>query len=394
MLPLTAIRLAGRYVLPLTLWFSLGYLARYLLTWSGVAVSHGDHEQLRRVAAVLIFTLLITVTLAVTIGMLTEVQRLENESFAGALGRALFPFVVIYVAWGMYTDDVRAFTRVDVEHNLTSTTHGSVAGQALNIGNLWIGLGATAVAWGLKFLLERRRDNTALSVLLAYCETAFNLFAVSSVLILVGDGGAWVTSRRVWPAGIEPHLALLGLAFSTLALPLVWLAMAAVAYGVGIEADDHRAALEGTRLQGFAVASEDYGTLTRVTTGQRERWVPLVYATRFMLRVGAPALGLFCLCYVAVDLAVAYGFRGALHLIGPGHDPAAWKPILVPLEFARELVRTVLHVALLAAAVRLVRTVSDESAAPEPDRVSASAGGSAPRTRPGPRRRRAPRHAA
>lgn len=370
MLPFTALRLAGRYVVPLTLWFSLGYLARYLLTWSGVAVSHGDDEQLRRVAAVLIFTLLITVTLAVTIGMLTEIHRLQNETFAGALGRALFPFVVIYVAWGMYTDDVRAFSRVDIEHNLNSA-HGSVAGRALNIGDLWIGLAATTVAWGLKFVLERRRDNKAMSILLAYCETAFNLFAVSSVLILVGDGGDWVTSRRIWPQGVVPHLDLVGLIFSTLALPLVWLAMAAVVYGVGIEVDDHRAALEGTRLHGVAAASEDYGTLTRVTTGQRERWVPLMYATRLMLGAGAPALGLFCLCYVAVDLAVAYGFRGALHLIGPGHDPAAWKPILVPLEFARELVRTVLHVALLAAAVRLVRTVSDESAAPERDPVPA-----------------------
>ena len=371
MLPVSTIRLAGRHIVPLTVWYSLGYLAHYVLTWAGVAVSHGDHEQLRRVAAVLIFTLLITVTLATIIGMLTELYRPEDESFADALGRALFPFVVIYVAWGMYTADVRAFTRVDIEHNLGSAAHGSVAGQALNIGNLWIGLTATAVTWALKFLLERRRGNRAMSVLLAYFETAFNLFAVSSVLILVGEGGDWVSSRRIWPSGVESHVAHLFSAFSTLALPLVWLAMAAVAYGIGIEVDDHSAALEGTRLHGLATASEEYGMLTRVTTGQRERWVPLVYATRLILRIGAAALGLFCLCYVAVDLAVAYGFRGTLYLIGPGHDPAAWKPILLPLEFASELVRTVLHVALLAATVRLIQAVSDENGVREQVRVPA-----------------------
>jgi hypothetical protein len=371
LLPWTTARLAGRHVVPLTLWFSLGYLARYALTWVGVAVSHGGHEQLRRVAAVLIFTALITATLAAVIGMLTTIDRLEDESFGGAIGRALFPFVVIYVAWGMYTADVRAFTRVDIEHNLNDAARSSVAGQALNIGNLWIGLAAAVIAWAAKFVLERYRERRALGVPLAYCETAFNLFAVSSVLLIVGTGGTWVTGRRIWPSGLNPHIELLGFAFGTLALPLVWLAMATVAYGVGIEADDHHTALAGTRLHRIAEVSEEHRTITRFTTGQRERWVPLVYATRLMLRVGAPALGLFCLCYVAVDALAAYGFRGALHLIGPGHDPAAWRPILVPLEFARELVRTALHVALLAAIVRLVRSVSGESVVPEPDPVPA-----------------------
>jgi hypothetical protein len=74
---------------------------------------------------------------------------------------------------------------------------------------------------------------------------------------------------------------------------------------------------------------------------------------------------MLCLCYVSVDFVVAYGFRGALHLIGPGHDPAAWRPILVPLEFVRELARTALHVTLLVAAVRVVREVNGESAVPE-----------------------------
>lgn len=365
MLPVCALRHAGRHIVPLTLWFSIAYLARYALTWAGVAVSHGDHEQLRRVAAVLIFTVLITVTLATTIGMLTAIRRVEDESFADAIGRALFLFVVIYVAWGMYTADVRAFARADIERNLDSPAHGSVAGRALDIGDVWIALVAVAVAGGLRFWLERYRDKRMLSVLTAYFETAFNLFAVSSILLLAGEGADWLSHRRVWPGGDTPNVAILGVAFSTLALPLVWLAMAAVAYGIGIEVDDHRAALEGTRLHRLAMASEKHGTLTRVTAGQRERWVPLVFATRLILRAGVPALGLFCLCYVAVDAAVAYGFRGALHLIGPDHDPAAWKLILVPLEFARELVRNVLHVALLAAAVELVADVTVESEAPE-----------------------------
>lgn len=372
LLPVTTVRLAGRHWVVLTLWFSLGYLARYLLTRAGVAVGHGDHEQLRRVAAVLIFTLLVTVSLAVVIGMLTAVRGAEEESFTDAIGRALFPFVVIYLAWGMYTDDVRAFTRVDVERNLDSAAHGSVAGLLLDIGDLWIALIATAIAWGFKVVLERYRERRPAGLLLAYFETAFNLFAVSSVLLIAGRGTAWVTSRRDWPSGaLPPYLEMVGLAFSTLALPLVWLAMAAVVYGVGVEADDHEAALEGTRLHRMVKAGDRHRTLLRLTTGQRERWVPLIHTTRLILRAGAPALGMFCLCYVTVDLAVAYGFRGALHLIGPDHDPAAWRPILVPLEFGRELARNVLHVGLLAAAVGLASGAGDETAAPDPVRVSA-----------------------
>jgi hypothetical protein len=377
LLPVTTLRLAGRHLPALTLWFSLGYLTRYVLTWAGVTVSHGHHEQLRRVLAVLILTALITVTLAVLVGMLNAARGTDREPATDAIGRALFPFVVIYVAWGMYRSDVRAFARVDIERNLDSAAHGSVAGLALDINDLWLALAATALAWALRMVLERYRERRPLGVLLAYCETAFNLFAVSSVLLIAGHGADWVTSRRIWPAGDLPYQQAVGFALSTLALPLVWLAMAAVVYGVGVEPDDHETVLEGTRLHGVALAGARHRTLVQLLTGQRERWVPLVHAIRLILRAGAPALGLFCLCYFAADLMVAYGFRGALHLVGPDHDPAAWPPILVPLEFGRELVRTVLHVALLAAAVGLVREVSDGTAVPEREPAAALPDGTA-----------------
>ncbi|GAA4640681.1 hypothetical protein GCM10023196_107200 [Actinoallomurus vinaceus] len=366
MLPVTSVRMAGRHLVPLAAWFSAGYLARYLLTWAGVVVGHGQYEQWRRTAATLVFTALVTVTLATVIGMLWTIRRPDDESFVDAIGRALFPFVVIYTAWGMYTDDVRLFSRIDVEHNLHSATHSAVAGRVLFISNVWIALLAAAVAWSLRLVLERRREDRWAGPVLAYTETAFNLFAVSSVFLLAGKAADWVTGRRFWPAGLDTQGPAIAFGLGALALPLVWFAMAAVVGGIGIEPDDHRAALEGTRLHRLAVAGDRHQVLVGLTSGPRERWVPLLHATRLILRAGAPALGLFCLCYVTVDAAVAYGFRGALYLIGPDHDPAAWKPILVPLEFTRELLRNVLHVALLAAAVDLVRVVSDETEAPEP----------------------------
>ncbi|GAB3987990.1 hypothetical protein GCM10029978_109000 [Actinoallomurus acanthiterrae] len=200
MLPVTSVRMAGRHVVSLAAWFSAGYLARYLLTWAGVMVGHGQYEQWRRMAATLVFTALVTVTLATVIGMLWTIRRPDDESFVDAIGRALFPFVVIYTAWGMYTDDVRLFSRVDVEHNLHSATHGAVAGQALFISDVWISLLAAAVAWSLRLLLERRREDRWACPVLAYTETAFNLFAVSSVFLLAGKAADWVTSRRFWPA--------------------------------------------------------------------------------------------------------------------------------------------------------------------------------------------------
>lgn len=369
LLPVTTLRLAGRHVVPLTLWFSLGYLARYVLTRVGVAVSHGDHEQLRRVAATLILTALITVTLATVIGMFGAVRGLREEPLIDVVGRALFPFVVIYLAWGMYLADVRAFSRADVEHNLDSAAHGSVAGRALYVTDLWLALAATVIAWLVRLVLERHKERRAAGPVLAYFETAFNLFAISSVFLLLNRATGWVTSRRIWPHGSIPYADILGFAFDTLTLPLVWFAMAAVVYDLGTETGDHRAAFDGTRLYRVAEANARRSVLTRLTAGQRERWVPLVHAIRLVLRAGAPALGLLCLCYVMVDVAVAYGFRGALYAIGPDHDPAAWRPILVPLEFVRELVRNVLHVALLAAAVGLVREVTEETGAPEPDAV-------------------------
>lgn len=402
LLPVRTLWFAGRFLLPLALWFSAGRLGHYLLIQGGTTISHGSFEQLRRIAALLIFTLVVLLTVTVTIGMLAALrpglrsgQDEDHEPFPALVGRALFPFVIIYLAWNLFTDDLREFQRVDLERHLFDRSSSADAGKALIIEVLWVAVAATLGAWALKALCERwydRSGNGAVGMVTAFFECAFAFFGVSAAFASLAGVKSWITGRVVWDAASTTLMneasgfmsvwkafgGLVAVMLNTLVLPMIWFTVAALAYGVAVAPDDHRAALAGTRLEG--AAGRVAGTETRrrrladvVTVGFRERWVPFVYAVRLMARAGAPVYGMFVLSWVVVDFGAAYAFRGVLHLIGPGHVPAAWPPILVPIDFATAFVTQVLHAALLVATFDLVISrageaeVSDETAAPAPE---------------------------
>lgn len=117
-LPWATLKLAGRFVLPLALWFTVGELLRYGAMYAGYRLG-----TMKGVAATLapIVTvgLLVVITLAVTVlmvhcvregldvvhardagGGLTPWAVGNEESVIGAIGRAALPFVIFYLAWG------------------------------------------------------------------------------------------------------------------------------------------------------------------------------------------------------------------------------------------------------------------------------------------------------
>lgn len=417
-LPWTTVRLAGRYLLPLAACFAAGQAARWAIIWLGVTIGPGDKSthQWHVAATLTLLVLLVMVTVTVPILMLHVVRRgildgeMEDQGIITALSRSIFPFVIIYFAWNMLSADAAEFARADIEANASKYyTQPFTGDPSLNPGGLLLGIGfVTAliiaiVSYYIRATFEflaNRKDNRAFPIIAAFFEAAFNVFGLMSIVQAVQAAGQWWSERHVatmldgfWSSllhapGISAFLGMLGDIQPNLIggvfLPLLWLTIAAAVYGRGLYAEGEAA--RGTRLQGLA-DKVDAGSnfrrwaMAHVGTSRREQWVPIGGAFRMALRAGAVAVGVFCLCFIGADTLTQLAARGVVQLIGWQQDQAVWGPIMVPIEFVRDLLRTVLQMCLLAAmfdlAVRHERRREAEAAAAAPE-VSAGTPAPAP----------------
>ncbi|MDN3351788.1 hypothetical protein [Actinomadura sp. DC4] len=374
LLPVAAVRLAGRYFVPLALWFSAGAIVRYLLIQEISRLGHGGHSEVRRALVLLPLSVTVLASLAVTIGMMFTLGRGLKvihdpaEPYVTAISRTLFPFVLIYLGWNLYTDDLRAVLRADAQRLAD-------AGDAMNAGNLLdlsivVCLVVAAVAWLLRFLCERRyesRPSRTLEVLIAFLEVDFTLYALYSVVRFVRGAQRWIADREFWHAitGVV-SLPGPGPVEDALILPLVWLAIAAIVYGLEMR---DREAVQGTPLEKIPdrLAGHPRRLAEVASRSLREKYVPVVHAVRLVLRAGAPAFAWFCLCYVAIGALMDRLQRGVVVLIGTDHTVRFWNLALTPVEFGRHLLQEILRLALLAAMFDLVmRKVS--AGTPAPDR--------------------------
>jgi hypothetical protein len=151
-----------------------------------------------------------------------------------------------------------------------------------------------------------------------------------------------------WGADLAPHV------IDALLLPLVWFAIAAVVYGVGLRG---QTIVEGTPLArlGQLPAGRWSWALDELTGGVRNKYVPLIQTVPLALRgAGGTAVAMFCLSYVACGWLAERAQRGVALLIGPDHTVAFWNVVLVPMEFGSALLYEVLRIALLAAMFDLV----------------------------------------
>lgn len=373
LLPLYAVRLAGRHFVSLALWFSAGAIARYLLIRGISRLGHGSHPEIRRAVALLPLSVTVLVALAVAIGMLFTLGRgLEviydpAEPYVTAIGRTLFPFVLIYLGWNLYTEDLREVLRADAQR-LADAGDAMSAGSVLDLPVL-LCLIVAGLAWALRFLCERRhetRPGRVLQILVAFFEVTFTLYALYSVVRLVQDAQRWIADRVFWRA-ITGAVSLPdpGPVKDALVLPLVWLAIAAIVYGLEMR---DREAIRGTPLEKLPDRLE--GRRRRLaelaSRSLREKYVPVVHAVRLVFRAGAPAFAWFCLCYVAIGALLDRLQRGVVVLIGPDHTVRFWNLALTPIEFGHRLLYEVLRLALLAAMFDLVmRRVSGGTPAPD-----------------------------
>lgn len=384
-LPWTTLRLAGRYFLPLAAIFAAGQAVRWGIIQLGVLIGPGDRSTHQwHVAATL--TLLVAIVLVsglVPVLMLYSVrhgilgEEMNEEPLISAMSRALLPFVIIYFSWGMITDDAAAFSRADLEKHADKYYTDPAGDPSLNPGGLLLGISFTLaliVAFGCYFIrallefLAKRRENRAYRILAAVFETGWNVYGLMSVVQILLAVGTWIHERHIWTVlsdfftglgdvipGWDAFWGMFGDAWPNISgaviLSLMWLAIASAVYGR--ELLDERETARGTRLERMYEKYDSLSPLRRwgldhIALSYREQWAPIAGAFRLGLRAGAVAVGVFCLCFVGIDNLTQLAARGVIQLIGWQQDQAAWGPIVVPIEFVRDLLRNVLQMCLLA----------------------------------------------
>lgn len=392
-LPWTTLRLAGRFAVPLALWYTVGEVLRYLLFLAGYRF--GLHH-----AAVPIFviSLIVMVTLGVTVAMLHSVknglpavrkQELdesltswvapEEETVLDALTRALLPFMIFYLAWNWFSQDAQSFEQ---EAAGRGSAQGGLSGQLQAMKSIialydhvWVAVGLTALFLVLKFIAERFVEPKwprVGGVTVALFEVNWTLFG----LFTVNQGrnwlNGWIENRVAWgwlgdvtgPAfgwfdSYWPSFkeAVLG--------GLVWLVIAGVV--LGVDADEETALGKGRVGRGLRVAAgmdRPHTPWEVLTRELRDKWLPTFYGFRMVFRAGLLPFAVFCLLFMAIDDGEIVADRGVYYLLGP-HDAAWWVPMLHVVGFGVGFVHQALRVCLLAAAFDLVvARVSARTSAP------------------------------
>jgi hypothetical protein len=412
-LPWTTLRLAGRFAVPLALWFTVGQVLRFLLFLAGY------HFGLRHAAVpIFVISLIVMVSLGVTVAMLHSVKdglpavrkreldesltswaAAEEETILDALTRALLPFMIFYLAWNWFTEDAQSFEQSAAGRG---NSQGGLSGQLEAMKSIvaladhvWVAIGLTVGFLVLKFVAERfvePRWPRVGGVSVALFEVNWTLFGLFTVNKARGDLTNWITGRAFWgwlgdltgPAfgwfdAVWPSFkeAVLG--------GLVWLVIAGVV--LGVDADEETQFGKGRLGRGLASASgldRPHTPWEVITREWRDKWLPTFYGFRMVFRAGLLPFAVFCVLFIGLDDGALLAQRGVYHLIGP-HPVDFWMMRLDIVYFFTELVHQMLRVCLMAAAFDLVvARVSGRSgvrlAVPSPPAPAGPA--AAPRVRP------------
>jgi hypothetical protein len=402
-LPLHALRLAGKCALPLILWFSVGELLRWAVLYAATEIQHGEFRQARLIAAYVLLTVIILISMTVITGMFlslrgalreTRARRADGqpeEKFWVSLNRIAPAFAIIYMAWSLYYEDAADFQQMDLLHNLDDNFYTPIFNNVANGTNEavtygaglvsldWrVSLAAMVVTFGLRTLFGRMVDRGSgrySGIAAAFAEFSFVFCALNGLYNLTLARGEWAGQRAVvdgtkdvleqakqnvpgweafwkWVAEVWPHV------IEALAVPLTWLAVAILVFGGSVV--ETRRAVRGTRLEKGVDRLEGSHKITqsavdRGIRGFMERWVPVVNAFRITLKGGATLFGLVCLLYTGLHVGADYLDRIARTLIG-SDVPFMWLVVSAPVTFVKELLVTALSYCVLAAAFDIAAT--------------------------------------
>ncbi|MFI0372708.1 hypothetical protein ACH35V_33015 [Actinomadura sp. 1N219] len=415
-LPWATLKLAGRFVLPLTLWFTVGELLRYGAMYGGYRLG-GMKGTAATVAPIATIGLLVVITLAVAVLMVHSVREgLEvvhareadgdltpwavgnEESVIGAMGRAALPFVIFYLAWGLQGEDAREFADQATSRGFQE---GGLQGQidALDMllsleKHIGLAIGLTAGLFVLKVAAEWRLEERlprAIGALVAFLEVNFALFGIFTIDHLRSKGVEWFSGREAWAWVTDvagPALELWPPFKDAVLGALIWLVIAGVI--LGLDAGDEQVVLGRGRAGRRLAAAGGVGRVNSprelLTRGIREMWLPAWYGLRLVRRSGMMPFATFCLLFAGLDVAAEASRRFVYELIGP-HEVTWWIQVMPFVGFATSAVFEILRVCLLAAAFNLVMArVSVRTAAkavgPRPSVTSSVPGSPVPASPP------------
>lgn len=374
-------RLAGvllwRHWPALLFWFFAAKVAYFLLM--ALAIKLGSYGALLSFAAVAV---LVVTQLLGTIGMFLSLRPSLSGALEGAVSAsasrpwinavavALLPFFAYYAAWGLL-DGIWIDFRQDFYRNLAPVSSEN-PGDILHLKGLWLAL---AIAWILRELAKRRMAATghgAWAVVTTVCEAYWVFVGVAAIAKLLGMLRDWWHTRVAYVAvadwwenpfagmiPLAPLKRVLDPAFdvastlaSAMSMPLVWLAITALVYGLDLR---RRQRLDRADARLRYVARR-YGKLhfgwqyaaNKLSAGWNSKGVPLVNSLRLVLRAGLPALLTLCLGWQLLEFAASNAWGWVVRLEG-AHSLPEWEVITPRHELLIKGCYELLRVVLLAA---------------------------------------------
>jgi len=376
------LRLAGRFVVPLALWYTVGQVLRFVLFLLGY------HFGLRHaVVPILVISLIVMVTLGVTVAMLHSVKdglpavkkreldesltswaAAEEETILDAVTRALLPFMIFYLAWNWFAEDAQAFEqaaagRGNAQNGLSGQLDAMKSIIALG-DHVYVAIALTAGFLILKFIAERLvapRWPRVGGVTVALFEVNWTLFGLFTVNEARNGLTNWIENRTAWgwlgdvtgPA--FGWFDMLWPSFKEAVLGgIVWLVIAGVV--LGVDSDEETQLGKGRVGRSLISASgidRPHTPWEVLTREWRDKWLPTFYGFRMVFRAGLLPFAVFCVLFMGLDDGALLAQRGIYYLLGP-HPIAYWVPRIDVVYFAVDLVHQMLRVCLMAAAFDLV----------------------------------------
>ncbi len=403
-IPRLAARLLWRHWPQLLFWFFAARVSYDLLLHAAILLAETSALLSYAAIAVLIVaqiacTILMFLALRPSMPALTSgrTPAVAAQPWVSSLSVALLPLFAYYATWGLL-DGIQRDFRLSYIFGVSFDKRENL-GDVLSLDGLWIALLLAAVVRQFAHKAAQATGKLRWNLLATVCE-AYWIFIGVAAIAKAGklfkdawtDTVAWRAISGWWENPVAFQLSLepakrvsvplwdfATTAAGAMLMPLVWLAITAVIFGLNlqrsrrIDAADARLRWVGSRYRKshFLVRN----AVDRASAGWSRKGAPLVNAVRLVLRAGLPALLTLCLCWELLSFADAWGWRLAVDAIGP-QDAWTWRrigsPISMllgsPLSLRPSLFTELLRTVLLAAAFD--RALSH---LPPPRRASADA---------------------
>lgn len=274
-----------------------------------------------------------------------------TNSFARVVSIALLPFLGYYAAWGYLGNIVREYSRAA----LAAAPFGASANVLDVLDSRWL-LISVATSWIARKAAKKMQGRSASAlwhIVIVACETNW-IFVGLFVISRWKDGALdWVMGTKAWSlmqslelsyfafvpaafagAGLPMEQATIPVTtaaadlFFYMLVPLIWLVMAALIYGLDLSDDSElkrahkRTASLFERYASAPKFLRDF--IDHFVKGYRSRYLPIANSVRLTASTSVALLTFSIVGYRLLDWGSAWLWFAATRVIGP-HDVDTWQ---------------------------------------------------------------------